>query len=176
MSLSPVIFANGTSFFEELGKKFITHDKGLFIMSPSGAGKTHFYKQQSELHWIDGDDLWRDANAQPPVEDAWWDGGVSVIEQVEQRSDIITSQAVEQGFWILGSVNFWYKPHAIVIPPWEVLMERIKKRQGGDYDGGLTDKHLDQLITHIGIINQWHIKHDVPRFESIDEAVKALTA
>lgn len=175
MSLEPVIFTNGERFFKELGTKFISHDKGLFIMSPSGAGKTHFYKQQQTPHWIDGDDFWREAGAQPPDGVAWWDMGVEVIEQVEQRCDIITSQAVKRGFWILGSINFWYKPDAIVIPPWETLVSQIKQRQDTDYDGGLTDSHLDQLITHIGIINRWHIELDVPRFKTIEEAVNALT-
>lgn len=173
MKLDPVIFSNGNDFFEELAEKFPQHSKGLFIMTPSGAGKTYFCKHQIAPHWIDGDDLWLQSGAQPEIE--WWNGGVPMIERVEQRCDIITAAAKDMGFWIMGSVNFWLKPDAIVIPEWDTLVSRIRKRQNsGEYDGGLTDSHLDQLRTHISIIEKWPTLHDVPKFKSIEDAVSTL--
>jgi hypothetical protein len=173
MKLDPVVFADGTDFFEGLKKKYITHKKGLFIMTPSGAGKTHFCKQQKEPHWIDGDDLWLASKAQPQTD--WWNGDMLLINRVEQRCDIITAQACKMGFWIMGSINFYYQPDAIVIPKWETLVNQIKKRQETGYDGGLTEAHHEQLKLHIYFIEQWHLHHNVPKFESVEEAVAALT-
>lgn len=175
MDLESVIFSNGQQFFDEQKLKYRTHKKGLFIMTPSGTGKTYYCKHQLEPNWIDGDDIWVESGAQPLT--AWWDMGVSVIEQVEQRCDIITSQATTRGFWIMGSVNFWLKPDAIVVPEWNTLVERIRLRQNsGEYDGGMTETHLDQVKTHIRIITEWNTKHGVPMFTSIEDAVQALTS
>ena len=175
MDLSSVIYGDGQQFFDEQKLRYRTHEKGLFIMTPSGAGKTYYCKHQSEPDWVDGDDLWITSGAQPPI--AWWDMGVSVIERVEQRCDVITAQAIDQGFWVMGSVNFWFKPDAIVIPEWDTLVGRIKTRQeSGKYDGGMTDAHHEQVKTHIRIISEWNTKHGVPKFTSIEGAVQALTS
>lgn len=37
---TPVIFADGTAFYNNLAKGYIRHDRGLFILAPSGSGKT----------------------------------------------------------------------------------------------------------------------------------------
>lgn len=174
MTLDPVVFANGNEYFDRLARDYITHKKGYFIMSPSGAGKTYFCKRQTEPHWIDGDILWLETKAQPEIE--WWNGGVPMINRVEQRCDVITAEAIDRGFWILGSVNYWLQPDAIVIPPWDTLTRHIKARQHGDYDGGLTDAHFDQLKNHIEVITKWHTDYGVPMFESIDEATNALAS
>ncbi len=174
MSLNSVVFTDGTQFFEDLSKQYIQHNKGLFILTPSGAGKTYFCERQQEPHWIDGDQLWYDSEAQPPAEYEWWNKGPHIINRVEQRCDIITAQAVDQGFWVLGSVNYWLKPDAIVIPEVDVLMKQIKQRQASNYDGGLTEEHFEQLIVHIGIIRNWKIQYEVPEFKSIHEAVNSL--
>jgi hypothetical protein len=176
MDLAPVIFTEGDDFFEQLGKKYRKHDKGLFIMTPSGAGKTYYCNHQTEQHWIDGDILWIDAKAQPDPATAWWDKGVPVINRVEQRCDVITAEACDRGFWVMGSVNYWYQPNAIAIPPWDTLMRQIQHRSEHDYDGGMTPEHSEQVKRHIAIITEWHEKHGVPKFESIETAVSALTA
>jgi len=173
--LQTVIFSDGSQFFDDLANRFVKHDRGLFILTPSGAGKTHFCKRQEEQHWIDGDDLYRETGAQPPLEYEWWNKGPHVINRVEQRCDVITSEAIDRGFWIMSSINYWLKPYAIVIPSIDTLMDQIKKRQNEGYDGGLKDEHFEQLIVHIGIIRDWKIKHDVPEFKSIEEAVNFLT-
>lgn len=175
MDLQSLVFSDGNDFFNELKDKHIAHKKGLFILSPSGAGKTYFYENQKEPHWIDGDQLYLDTNAQPSFEYEWWNKGVHTINRVEQRCDVITAEAVDRGFWILGSINYWLKPDAIVIPPIDILMKQIKSREQTNYDGGLKEEHFEQLIVHIGIIRDWHIKYGVPEYKSIQEAVDALT-
>lgn len=142
-------------------------------MTPSGAGKTYFCKRQTEPNWIDGDVLWTDSGAQPMIE--WWNGGVPLIERVEQRCDVVTAESVDLGYWIMGSICFWFKPSAIVIPEWDVLVSNIRSRQTNNYDGGLTEDHLDQLKTHIAIIEKWHTEHGVPKFQSIEAAISSLT-
>ncbi len=176
MDLQPVIYTSGNDFFDDLKVRFKTHKKGLFILAPSGAGKTYFCDNQKEPHWIDGDQLYFETNAQPPIEYEWWNKGPHIINRVEQRCDVITAESVDRGFWILGSINYWFKPDAIVIPSIDVLMKQIKNREQANYDGGLKEEHFEQLVVHIGIIRDWYIKYGVPEFKSIQEAVDSLTS
>jgi len=173
MSISPVVFQNGQHFYDELAKTYTKHDKGLFILAPSGAGKTHFCKAQTTPHWIDGDDLWTGAGAHPPVQ--WWTMGIEAINRIDQRSDVVTMEAMLQGFWIIGASNYWLKPDAIVIPDRDTHISYIKHRQENNYDGGATVDALEQVWGHIEVIERWHTEHDVPQFQSIEEAVKNLT-
>lgn len=175
-SLKPVIYRDGSDFFEELENKYVRHDKGLFILTPSGAGKTYYCNKQQEQNWIDGDTIYFETNAEPPVETEWWSKGYQVINRVEQRCDVITAEVVDRGFWIMGSINYWFKPNAIVLPPISVLMDRVRQRESNEYIGGLKEEHLDQMIQHIGIIRDWLVKYDVPEYKSIEEAVKGLTS
>jgi hypothetical protein len=173
MNIDTVIYASGESFFEELGKKYVQHPKGLFIMTPSGAGKTYFCSRQEEQHWIDGDTVLTGSGAQPKND--WWNQGVPVIERVEQRCDVITQQCVDKGFWIMTSINSWLKPDAIVIPEWDILTAQIENRQENGYDGGLTSDQHEQLKKGIEIIQKWNTEHGVPLHKSIEEATRALT-
>ena len=94
MNIDTVIYASGEIFFEELGKKYVQHPKGLFIMTPSGAGKTYFCSRQEEQHWIDGDTVLTDAGAQP--QNDWWNQGVPVILDEESDAGQAYSDAVDR--------------------------------------------------------------------------------
>lgn len=165
----PIVFADGTKVYEKLAKKYITHKKGYFIMAPSGVGKTHFIKNQKKKHWIDGDELWESAKAHP--KGPWWTG--DDIDTLDQRSDVITSQAKKLGFWIMGASNNWLKPDAIVIPHWNTHKKYIKHREENNYDGGATSEGLDGVKWHRNWILEW-TKKGVPKFKSVDEAVKYI--
>jgi hypothetical protein len=173
MNIQPVVFADGSKYYQDLGKKYVQHSKGLFILAPSGAGKTHFCKSQTEQHWIDGDELWMGAKAHP--DGAWWLEPMEVMNRVDQRSDIITMEAMTQGFWIMGASSNWLKPSAIVIPDWDTHVSYIKHREENDYDGGAKTDRLDQVKSHIEFIKRWHTDHGVPMFNSVDDAVESLT-
>lgn len=173
--MKSAILNDGTQYYEELSKKYIKHDKGLFILAPSGVGKTHFCTRQKEPHWIDGDYLWETAGAHPPVEEAWWNFPLDELLRVEKRSDVITMEAMSEGYWILGASNYWLQPSAIVIPDWETHVKYIKHREENNYDGGLKSHQLEQLKRHITIITKWHTEYNVPKFDSIQEAVEYLT-
>jgi hypothetical protein len=97
--------------------EYKTHERGLFILAPSGSGKTYFVKHHSQKDWIDGDELWNAAGAHP--KGAWWTQGLEIIEWVDQRSDVITQEAKKLGLWVIGASNYWLVPDAVVIPPWE---------------------------------------------------------
>lgn len=168
---TPLVFADGTQIYKELGGKYIQHKFGLFILAPSGAGKTHFIKNQKEPHWIDGDDLWNSARAHP--DGPWWTQGKDVIDEIDQRSDVITVEAKKLGFWIMGASNNWLKPDAIVIPHWRSHKKFIKHREETHYDGGATSDGLDQVLSHRKQILQWS-KKGVPVFKSVPEAVDYL--
>lgn len=171
--MDEVIFVDGKDFFVELSKKYTKHDTGLFILAPSGTGKSHYCKNQTENNWIDGDSLWVDSGAHPDYD--WWNKSIEVINRIDSRSDVITEQAIIHGFWIMGASNLWLKPSAIVIPDWETHLNYIKNRQLNNYDGGATLEKLDQLKSHIKTIEEWNKSHKVPMFKSVDEAVNALT-
>lgn len=174
MNIAPLIFKDGTEFYKELGKKYIQHDKGLFILAPSGSGKTHFCKRQTQQDWIDGDELWMGSNAHP--DGPWWEETLEVINRVDNRSDVITMEAKIEGFWIMGASNLWLKPDAIVIPDWEDHVKFIKHRQQNNYDGGATEERLGQVKEHIEVILKWHEDFNVPKFKSIEDAVNSLTS
>lgn len=173
MNITPVIFEENESFYTEFGKAYTKHKKGLFILAPSGSGKTYFCKNQTEQNWIDGDELWMAAKAHPDA--AWWKEPIEVINRIDQRSDVVTVEAKQQGFWIMGASNYWLKPDAIVIPDWETHLRYIKNREGSSYDGGATSDDVTQVKTHIEFIRRWNTDFGVPLYKSIDEAVAALT-
>lgn len=168
---SPLIFADGTDAYKKLAQKYITHKKGYFILAPSGSGKTHFVNNQKEKHWIDGDNLWEAAFAHPAG--PWWIEPISVTDEIDQRSDVITVQAKKLGFWIVGSANNWLKPDAVVIPHWSTHKKYIKNRESNNYDGGATSERFAQVLHHRNWIMKW-TKKGVPRFKSMEEAVGYL--
>lgn len=171
---TPLVFADGTKFYNDLKEKCVQHEKGLYIWAPSGAGKTHFTNNQTEKHWIDGDVLWESSNAHPKGE--WWKEPLKYCDEVDAQSDIITMHAKKLGFWIVGASCFWLPPDALVVPDWDTHVSWIKKREEGDYDGGAKsdDKALKQVQNHIA----WIIKKfpEVPKFKSMQEATEYLEA
>jgi len=168
----PLVFSDGTNFYKKLAKEYIVHKKGLFILAPSGVGKSHYYRNQKpgQKHWVDADRLWRWTKAMPAG--AWWEKP-EITEQIEQQCDVITMHAKKLGFWMLGSANFWLKPDAIVIPHWKTHVKFIKIREK-NYDGGATSDSLKQVLEHRKWISLWK-KKGVPKFGSVEEAVEYLT-
>ncbi len=169
---TPVVFTDGSYLFETFAKEYITHKKGLFIMAPSGSGKTYYINSQKDKHWIDGDNLWKSAHAHP--KDGWWLQDDEFMNEIDRRSDLITEQAKRLGFWIMGASNFWLKPDAIVIPDWSTHKKYIEQREKTNYDGGATSDRLNQVIAHREWIMRW-TKKGVPMFKSVQEAVDYLT-
>ncbi len=167
----PLVFSDGTSIYNKLKKKYITHKVGYFILAPSGTGKTHYVKKQIKPHWVDGDHLWMSAKAHPNSQ--WWLDPIEVINEIDQRSDIITAEAKKLGFWIIGASNYWLKPDAIVIPNWKTHKKFIKIRETTNYDGGATSGKLNQVKAHRNWISKWK-KQGVPSFKSVEEATKFL--
>jgi hypothetical protein len=168
----PLKFTDGTIIYKKLAQEYLTHKKGFFILAPSGAGKTYFIKNQKEKHWIDGDLLWEATHAHP--KGAWWLESLEIMDEIDQRSDVITVQAKKLGFWIMGASNFWLKPDAIVLPHWNTHKKYIRTRETTNYDGGATSDRLSQVLEHRKWIRGW-IKKGVPAFKSIQEAVNYLS-
>jgi hypothetical protein len=168
---TPLMFADGSAVYNQLSKQYIRHAKGYFIMAPSGSGKTHFVKHQSERHWLDGDDLWGMTKAHPSGE--WWLDSVDKITIIDQRCDVVTAQAKSMGFWIVGASNSWLKPDAIVLPHWSTHKKYIRLRETGDYDGGATSGQLAGVLGHRKWIAKW-ARSGVPKFTSVAEAAEYL--
>lgn len=172
MKFEPVTFQNNQKFYDDMAARYRKHESGLFIVAPSGSGKTYYCNHQSEPHWIDGDELWQKSGAHPDI--SWWLGDMDTINRVDQRSDVITMEAKRQGLWIMGASNYWLKPDAIVIPDWETHKNYILDREQNHYDGGAKSDSHAQVHEHITIIKKWHTDHGVPLFTSIDAATSAL--
>jgi len=166
----PLAFTDGSEIYKNLASACILHKTGYFILAPSGAGKTYFIDHQKEKHWVDGDSLWESTNAHPKGE--WW-LDVGSIDEIDQRSDVITVQAKKLGFWIIGASNNWMEPDAIVIPPWKIHKQYILSREKDNYDGGATSDRLWQVQGHIKWIKHWAAK-GVPEFKSVEEAAEYL--
>jgi hypothetical protein len=169
---TPLVFSDGTDTYNELGKKYVKHKAGFFILAPSGAGKTHFIKNQVTQDWIDGDEIWMMAKAHPKGE--WWLEDISIIDEIDQRSDIITNEAKKLGFWIMGASNYWLKPDAVVIPDWETHKKFILRRESEGYDGGATSKDFERVEKSRTWMSRW-AKQGTPIFRSIEEAVDYVT-
>lgn len=142
-------------------------------MAPSGVGKTFFIERQEKMHWMDGDALWEACNAHSKGE--WWTWGFEEIDKIDQRSDVITVQAKDYGFWIIGASNSWLKPNAIVLPHWSTHKKYIKQREKNNYDGGATSDRLSQVLGHRRWIKMW-TKKGVPVFKSVQEASDYLAS
>jgi hypothetical protein len=168
---TPVIFSDGTVFFDNLSRDYIRHHKAYFILAPSGAGKTRFVNSQQEKHWIDGDVLWPSANAD--LSHDGWDVPFEAVMEINNKSDVITHEAKKLGFWIIGSSNNWLKPDAIVLPKWSRHKLHIAKREKTIYDGGATTSDLEGIKSHRDWIRKWR-KHGVPCFLSVEEAAHYL--
>ena len=170
---TPIVFADGHAVYKELAKQYITHDRGLFILAPSGVGKTHYVQNQSTdaRHWIDGDVLWAVTNADPTDDE--WNSDSDQVQEMNGRCDVITYQSKKLGFWIIGSSNRYLKPDALVLPPWETHVAYIKSREHGSYDGGAKVENLAGVQAHRAWIEHWQTE-GVPVFESVTEAVESL--
>lgn len=164
---TPIIFGDGTDIFDNLKKEYISHKKGRFILAASGTGKSYYVANQKEKHWIDGDYFWKITNADltPEV----WVHDMEVVMEVNNRSDVMTQQAIKQGLWIVGSSNNWLKPDAIVILDEETHRSYINKRENMGYDGGAKDEDFEGVKRHNEIIKRWSDK-GVPIFDSVEAA------
>lgn len=168
------IFCDGEEILKKYRKEYIAHSRGFFILAPSGSGKTYFVKHQTKKDWIDGDDLWVETNAQPPVETKWWAQGLDVINEVEQKCDVITKQAKKMGLWIIGASNYWFMPDAIVLPPLSLNKKYIKEREMNNYDGGAKSDAFDQLKNHRKYMKKIARQNKIPIFKTIKEAIVYL--
>lgn len=168
---TPVVFTDGTKIYDELKQKYNTHKKGLFIYGPSGIGKTYYVKNQKEMNWIDGDVLWEACNAFPKGD--WWNLPGEEIDRIERRADVITEQAKELGFWIIGASSVNMVPDAIVIPDFETHLKYIKYREEHNYDGGIKSDDIEKIKRNREYFSRFQ-KYGVPIFTSVDEAVLYL--
>lgn len=166
-----LIFTNGKKVYTQLAKEYIRHSSGLFILAPSGSGKTYFVEHQTRKDWIDGDLLWSITGADNSSDD--WNDNIDDVMEINARSDVITQQAKKQGFWVIGSSNLYLKPDAIVIPDKSTHIKYITKREKSNYDGGAKINDLEGVNEHITWMkNTWDGK--VPFFSTIDDAVSYL--
>ncbi len=168
---TPIVFTDGSSVYNKLKQKYITHKKGLFIYGPSGVGKTYYIKHQQKNNWIDGDVLWAACNAFPKGD--WWNLSGEEIDTIERRADVITEQAKKLGFWIIGASSVNIVPDAIVIPDFDTHFKYIKYREEHNYDGGIKSDDIEKIKRNRKYFSRFK-ENGVPIFTSVDEAVLYL--
>jgi hypothetical protein len=169
----PQIFCDGTEFYGKLIKEYVVHEKGLFIVAPSGVGKTYFVQNQKGKDWIDGDDIWRAAGAYPKK--PWFAEGAEKILEVDQKSDIITAECKRLGLWIIGASNSWLVPDAVVIPHWGVHQKWIRFRERTQYNGGAKAEDFPDVLKHRVLLRKQARKNGIKVFPTIEAAVEFLT-
>ena len=171
LSTSEFAFCNGSNIYANYDKKYKRHNKGLVILGPPGLGKTTFvrknediiWKNGGKLDWIDQDDLLHELGVD-------WHFNSSNKDDFRLnylRADYITEQSKQLGFWLIGSLFWEYKADAIVIPPWNIHSEYIKKRS--DLDPNVVKDIRKLLFKHAKLMK-------IPIFSSIEEAVSKITA
>lgn len=170
--VDPVIFAPGSAVFARFLEAYHAHARGFFVVAPSGSGKTYFVERQPAPDWIDGDELWIAAGAQPLR--AWWSEDMETILAIDQRSDVITAQARRLGLWIIGASNYWLVPDAIVLPDWATHQAYIRARQSNDYDGGATEADLRSVWDHREYLMKLAQEENLPVFPSVQAATAYL--
>lgn len=168
---TPVVFADGSTVYDELKRKYKTHERGYFIYGPSGVGKTYYIKHQKENNWIDGDVLWEACNAFPKGD--WWNLSGEEIDTIERRADVITEQAKKLGFWIIGASSVNMIPDAVVIPDFETHFKYIKYREEHNYDGGIKSNDIEKIKRNREYFSRFK-ESGVPIFTSVDDAVLYL--
>ncbi len=171
---TPLVFTDGTAVYKRLASEYKTHKKGFFILAPSGAGKTYFVDHQETKNWIDGDTLWMATNAHPRGK--WWLKPLEAINEIERRSDVITTQAKRMGFWIIGVDCYSILPDGVVIPDLETHKEYLQIRTDDpNNDGGQAIDRLDGVLRARKYMESFAEK-GVPIFKSVAEAANYLAS
>lgn len=165
-----VTFQNGDDLLQNLISNGLRkHATGLFILAPSGTGKSYFVDRQEEKNWIDGDELWPLTGADYTHSE--WNNDFEEVMEINARSDVITLQAKNKGLWIIGSSNLFLKPDAVVLPPWKTHRRYVRSRESVLYGDGATTDDFEGLKLHRKWIRKWK-KYGVPCFLSVSEAVE----
>lgn len=167
------MFCNGDAVYKKVTKGYVVHKRGLFIVAPSGTGKSHYVRNQKEKHWLDGDVIWKATGAIPKGD--WWKGGLEKIFAVDQKCDVITAECKRLGLWVLGASYYWLIPDAIVVPDLRTQKRYIQARQASGYDGGAKAEDLKNVLSHRKWLLAEAKKHKVPVFKTIEEAIASLT-
>tara|TARA_Y100000748_G_scaffold256376_1_gene222759 strand:+ start:5019 stop:5648 length:630 start_codon:yes stop_codon:yes gene_type:complete len=163
-------FCDGSKVYETYDKKYKRHTNGLVILGPPGIGKTTFVRKNereiiksgNKLNWIDQDDLFGELG----VKWHYNSHNPNDFRLNYMRADYITEQSKQLGYWLIGSLFWEYKADAIVIPPWNIHGDYVKKR---------TDLNPDMVKQVRKLLFKQAKQMKIPLFISIEEAVAALT-
>lgn len=137
------------------------HPKGLFVVAPSGAGKSHYIKSHEK--WTDQD----------PFLAEFGEGKGNLSESKLRRADDITFQLKKRGGWVMGAT--WWNPQhvdAFVVPPESTIKSRLRQK---------TDKfpdsyYDDEIKPHIeNDIKPLAKEHNIKIYESFDQCTRALS-
>lgn len=172
MSLNFYTIKENNKIFDELKKKYIVHNKGKIILGPSCIGKTTFIKSQvgKKKHWIDTDVIMSKL-------DLNWHFNESDPNQEELNyriCDFYLAQLKLQGFWILGSLFWDYKPDAIILPKWKEHKKLLKKREIQQKNNEL---NFVWNMTEKDVINQRNLmkklakERKIPIYKSIYKSI-----
>jgi len=114
------------------------HPRGLFVVAPSGAGKSHYVK---------GHNTWTD---QDPFLAEFGEGKGDLSESKLRKADDLTFELKKEGGWVMGAT--WWNPQhidAFIIPPESIIKKRLRQK---------TDKFPE---SYYGDVIKPHIENDI---------------
>jgi len=166
------IFAEGKSVYSKLKNAFKTHKSGKFILAPSGAGKSHYIKHQTDSSWVDADEIWIPTGCFE-LADEWWNNGEERIREVFTKCDLMTIVARRIGFRLMGAMsNYNLVPDAIVLPPWKQHTRFIEARSINGDAHGLKSEELQMVKEHRKELHLYAKESGTMIFDSIEDAVE----
>jgi hypothetical protein len=128
--------------------------RGRLILAPPGSGKSYWMKKHPESGWEEGDDLYPEKFLRRR---RTWDD-LKELDKTNNELKAKGHKVITGDWWQLDNFD------AIVLPPLDLLRERLRGEERPGHDPAEADGLIRRLNEPIG----------VPIFESIDEAVEAI--
>jgi hypothetical protein len=164
-------FVKNPDLYNKALEKAAKHKVGYFIFAPSCSGKSYYLDRASTNDWIDGDFIWEDSGAHPPVATKWWqDSDVDNLDLIDIKADIVTDEVRKMGGWIMGASTYFLRPDAVVLLPWATHKSYALKRANELNSSG--EQKIEKLKRMRRSYFKRFKKNKVPVFKSIEEAVK----
>jgi hypothetical protein len=128
--------------------------RGMLILAPPRSGKSYWIKRHLESGWKEGGDLY-------PKKFIHKKRTINDLKELDKANNELKAQGhkvITGDWWQLDNFD------AIVLPPLDILQDRLKGEERPNHDPAKADELIRKFNKPIGL----------PIFKSIDEAVEAL--
>ena len=128
---------------------------GVIVLAPPASGKSFYIENDcSEWtdKWVDQDDLFKQLG---------FEWSIRSGPETYQPMDCMLHDCKRAGMFVMGSLFWEYVPDAVVIPPLNIHLERIRMRPDLDVGDAIEVRTLLQRVSKM---------HALPSFESFAQA------